>query len=113
MSPIVYLFVALAVRRRAELIVGLCRAHATARRKQHVIGWGLVALAVALVAVAIALGAAILGLLVPIALVIGVVMIGLAGHIVRVRSIDHNTARISNGSPRLREGLPDLPGRLW
>ncbi len=108
LSPLVYLLITPAVRRRAELIVGLCARHTAARLTQRRAGWLLIGLAAALLKVAAMLGAVRLMLLTPLLLLAGVTLLTRAGRIVRVRSIDHATARIANGSPRLRAGLPDL-----
>lgn len=43
-------------------------------------------------------------------LLAGVALLTCASRIVCVRSIDHHTARISNGSPHLRAGVPDVAG---
>ena len=113
LSPLVYFIVSTWVSRRAELIVGLCARHSAARLTQRHLGWLLVGLAAALLKVGAVLDAPLLMLLSPLALLAGVILLRRAGRIVRVASIDDDTARISNGSPRLRAGLPDLATRTW
>jgi hypothetical protein len=107
LSPLVYLLIVPAVRRRAELVVGLCARHTAARRAQRRAGWLLVGLAAALLKVGAVLAASPLMLLSPLVLLIGVIVLTRAGRIVRVRSIDGDAVCIANGSPSLRAGLPD------
>ena len=106
-----YLIVSTWVSRRAELIVGLCARHSAARLTQRHLGWLLIGLAAALLKLGAVLDASLLLLLSPLALLAGLLLLLRAGRIVRVASIDDATARISNGSPRLRAGLPDLATR--
>lgn len=113
LSPLVYFIVSTWVSRRAELIVGLCARHSAARQAQSYVGWLLVGLAAALLKLGAVLDVPLLMLLSPLALLAGVILLRRAGRIVRVASIDFDTARISNGSARLRAGLPDLASRAW
>ena len=89
---------------RAELTIDWCARHTAARATQRRVGWLLIGLAAALLKVAAMLGAARFMLLA------GVALLTCASRIVCVRSIDHHTARISNGSPHLRAGVPDVAG---
>lgn len=113
LSPIVYIAVGLAIRQRADLTVGLCATHAAARQRQRRTGGALVALAILLIIAAIGLAAGVVALPALIALIAGIALLSRANRIVRVHSIHHGTARISNGSPHLRAGLPDFAGRAW
>lgn len=107
---LIYALVALAIRRRADVVVGLCPRHTAARRRAAWIGAGLLGSAVGALALAIAGPAAVGWLMIP-TTIGGLVVLMVRSNLVRVRRIESPHVWLANPAPALLEGLPDISGR--
>lgn len=107
---LIYALVALAIRRRADVVVGLCPRHAAARRRAGWIGAGLLGAAAGALALAF-VGPAAMGLLMIPTTIGGLGVLMVRSNLVRVRRIESSHVWLANPAPALLEGLSDISGR--
>ncbi|MBM4341802.1 MAG: hypothetical protein FJ100_00290 [Deltaproteobacteria bacterium] len=116
LGPIPYIVVALLVRRRTRIEVGLCREHADARTNRLLAAWGAFVLGlVAMVSGCSARGgSAAAQLLGGLALVLGgLVAVAVVGPLVRVVRIDRDQARAAGVAGEYLDDLDRGSGGAW
>jgi|694.fasta_scaffold34003_2 hypothetical protein len=112
-NVLLYIVVALIVRRQADVHVGLCAAHGRRRRRWIAAAWSLFAGAVALPGLLLAfaedytlVGVAIMVPMLLIAAIVGIV----GGRVVTARRIQQPFVWIAGVTPKLLAPLPAWPG---
>lgn len=104
-SPLVYVIVALAISKRAQLEVGLCERHARRRARTTAVGWGGVLGGFAAFLLAIPAESVGLVLAGALALITGVIVLA-ARRLVSAARMDKDYVWLKGVSPRIVHTLP-------